>query len=267
VAYLEQGLALDPLNVALLSQAAGTYVALRQFPAALTLYDRALDITPNDPYLMASKARIYQAEGNLQEAAKLLSEVNAQTASWHAFRIKITQSRLGRNHSEAIRLLQARQASGIENVGMQVMLALTQRLDGDTVGAKVTAEQARDQLETLCKNQPDDAVFAGGLSLANAVLEEKDSALKGAERAIMLSSSIKDRVDGPAYEEILALVETMVGEKSRAISTLTRLLQTPYHSLLYFQMPITPALLRLDPHWDPLRADPAFQKLCEEKQP
>jgi len=41
----------------------------------------------------------------------------------------------------------------------------------------------------------------------------------------MLSPSIKDRVQGPAYEEILALVETMVGENSRAISTLTRLLQ------------------------------------------
>ena len=31
--------------------------------------------------------------------------------------------------------------------------------------------------------------------------------------------------------------------------------------------PITPALLRLDPIWDPLRGDLAFQKLCEEKQP
>jgi len=29
---------------------------------------------------------------------------------------------------------------------------------------------------------------------------------------------------------------------------------------------MTPAVLRLDPVWDPLRADPAFQKLCEEKQ-
>jgi hypothetical protein len=68
-------------------------------------------------------------------------------------------------------------------------------------------------------------------------------------------------------EENLALIQTMVGENSRAISTLTRLLQTPYGSQLYGPGPITLAFLRLDPLWDPLRADPAFQKLCEEKQP
>jgi hypothetical protein len=44
------------------------------------------------------------------------------------------------------------------------------------------------------------------------------------------------------------------------------LLQTDYKSYFY-DTPVTPALLRLDPFWDPLRADPAFQKLCEEKQP
>lgn len=269
VAYWEQGLTLDPRNGELLNEAASTYAALRQFPAALKLYDRALDIVPNDPDLMASKAGIYQAQGNLTQAAKALSEINTQTASWHTFGITITQLRLERNHGEAIRLLQAWQASasGIENVYVQVLLAFTQRLDGDTVGAKVTAEQVRDPLEALCKNQPDEALFAGGLSLANAVLGQKDSALKGAERAVMLLPSNKDRVSGPGFEEILALIQTMLGENSRAIPTLTRLLQTPYSSLLYFQIPITPALLRLDPIWDHLRADPAFQKLCEEKQP
>ena len=73
---------------------------------------------------------------------------------------------------------------------------------------------------------------------------------------------------GPLYEENLALIQMMVGENSRAISILTRLLQTPYvGGFLYNPTPVTPALLRLDPIWDPLRADPAFQKLCEEKQP
>ena len=73
---------------------------------------------------------------------------------------------------------------------------------------------------------------------------------------------------GASYEENLALIQTMFGENSRAISILTELLQTPYYSNMWYgPAAITPVLLRLDPFWDPLRADPAFQKLCEEKQP
>ena len=68
------------------------------------------------------------------------------------------------------------------------------------------------------------------LSLAYATLGDKDSALKEAERAIMLLSSAKDRNGRTACEENLALIQTMFGENSRAISTLTRLLQTPYMS-------------------------------------
>jgi hypothetical protein len=113
-------------------------------------------------------------------------------------------------------------------------------------------------------------VFVAMLSQANAVLGEKEAALKEAERAIMLLPSIEDRLWGPILEENVAVIQMIVGgNSSRAISTLTRLLHTPYPSCTYAwgRTPITPALLRLDPHWDPLRADPAFQKLCEEKQP
>ena len=110
VAYWEQALALDPRNVQLLNEAAVTYAQLRQFPTALKLYDRALDIVPNDPGLMALKASIYQAEGNLREAAELLSQINAQTPSTIALVIKMTQLRLERNYAEAIQFLQARLA-------------------------------------------------------------------------------------------------------------------------------------------------------------
>ena len=211
---------------------------LRQFPAALKLYDRALDIMPNDPDVMAAKASIYQAQGNLQEAASFLTEINEQTPTEETFYIKILQLRLERNYGEAIRLLQARQAqfhfgSQFDKAFDQVALALMQRLAGDTAGAKVTAEQARNALEQLCRDQPDNAVFAAWLSQAYAVLGEKDSALKAAERAIMLLPRAKDAVGGPGFEENLAFIQTIFGEKSRAISTLTELLQTPYASLIY----------------------------------
>jgi hypothetical protein len=83
----------------------------------------------------------------------------------------------------------------------------------------------------------------------------------------MAAASAKGVLDTHGCEEILALIQTVLGENSRAISTLTRLLQTPYSGAIYGSVPVTPALLRLDPLWDPLRGDPAFQKLCEEKQP
>jgi tetratricopeptide (TPR) repeat protein len=271
VAYWEQALALDPRNEQLLGSAAWSYGYRRQFPAALKLYDRVLDIVPNEPDMMASKAGIYQAEGNLEQAAKFLSQINAETASESAFLTKITQLRLERKFGEAIRLLQARLAqfhfaSETDKIGDQMELASTQRLAGDTAGAKVTAEQARNTLEQICKNQPDNPNFAGLLSLAYATLGEKNSALNEAQSAITLVPSSKDRLSGPGNEENLALVEMIIGENSRAISTLTRLLQTPYYGGLYLT-PVTLALLKLDPIWDPLRADPAFQKLCEEKQP
>ncbi|HEY2044992.1 MAG TPA: tetratricopeptide repeat protein [Candidatus Udaeobacter sp.] len=271
IAYWERGLALNPRNTALLTEVAFTYAALRQFPTAEKLYDRALDILPNELSLMALKASIYQAEGNLQEAAKLLVQVNAETNSDVAVRIKLTQWRLERN-TERLRQIQTRETrlqftSGIEKGSKQVGLALAQRIAGDTALAKADAEQGRSTLESLKKDQPDNAFVAAALAVAYAILDEKDPALNEAQRATTLLPSNKDSLSGPAFEENLALVEMMIGENSRAIATLTRLLQTPYGGWLYSPTPITPALLRLDPIWDPLRSEPVFQKLCEEKQP
>jgi TolB-like protein/Flp pilus assembly protein TadD len=270
ILYFEQALTLDPGNVELIGVAAFNYAVLKQFPAALKLYDRALDIKPNDPELMALKASIYQAQGKLQEAARFLSGVNEEIPNENTFQTKITQLRLERNYLEAVRLFQARPTqfhfdSDNEKAFDQLAFALMQRLAGDAAGAKSTAERARSTLEQLCRDQPDNANLASMLSQANAAIGEKDAALKEAERAITLSASVKDQVNKPAAEENLALIQTIFGENSRAISTLTRLLETPYSSWLY-GTPVTPALLRLDPLWDPLRADAAFQKLCEETQ-
>jgi TolB-like protein/Tfp pilus assembly protein PilF len=271
LAWVEQALAQDPRNGELITTAVWTYEMLRQFPKALKLYDRAMDIVASDPDLLSAAAGVYQAEGDLEQAAKFLSDVTAETPFEGAFFIKINQLRLERNHQEAVRLLQARLAqfqftSEINKGITQVQLAFAQRFGGDTAGARVTAEQARNTLERLCKNQPDNYNFAAWLALAYSALGEKDSALKEAERAITLLPSAKDAVDGPGAEENLALVQAFFGENSRAISTLRRLLQTPFESQLYGPMPLTTAFLRLDPLWDSLRDDPGFQELCDEKQ-
>src|SRR6266404_940370 len=272
IAYLEEALALDPRNVELLINAAWTYTMLRQFPAALKLYDRALDITPNDLDIMAAKASIYQAQGNLTQAAKLLSEVNTQTPVENAFLIKMTQLRLERNHGEAVRLLQTRlaqfhYASEYDKANGQVALAFEQRLAGDTAGARVNAEQARNMLEQLYRDQAANEVFAASLSQAYAAMGERDPAIKLAERATMLVPRAKDRQGGPALEEDLALIHTIRGENSRAVSTLTKLLQTPYWGWSYAPTPVTSTLLRLDPIWDPLRGDPRFEKIVASLAP
>jgi len=264
IAYFEQGLVLDPRNIKLLVGVAETYSMLRQFSVAIKLYDRALDVIPNDPELIGSKATMYHAEGNLQEAAKLL----AQTPSGTAWGAKLCQLRLERNHAEAIRILQAGRASALEwEKGVDLLhLAVAQRLLGDTAGAKLTAEQARVTLESLCK-EPINHVDPLSVSLANALLGEKDSAVREEESATMTHDPISKTSDTTrlAHQELLAVVETVLGENSRAISTLTQLLKTPYASYIY-GAPVTPALLRLDPLWDPLRGDPAFEKLCKEKR-
>jgi TolB-like protein/class 3 adenylate cyclase/Flp pilus assembly protein TadD len=266
VAYWEQTLALDPRNTEWLALAAETYAMLRQFPAALKTYDRVLDIVPNDPNTVAAEGSIYQSDGNLEQAGKLLAGVNAQTPSAIAFLTKMNQLFLERHFDDGIRLIHSRfteyrDLSDIERLFDQFLLVLTQENAGDIAGARATAQQVLGPLETLCQKDPDNPNFAQLLSIIHAVLGQKDAAIKEAERAITLLPTVKDAVDGPRAEENLAFVEVLAGDKNRAIPRLQRLLEIPYTGCL------TPALLRLHPQWDPLRSDPAFQKLCEEKQP
>src|SRR5213078_3520753 len=86
-------------------------------------------------------------------------------------------------------LTQVRYDSEFEKATDQLVLALTQRLAGDTTGAKVTAAQARNTLEQVYRDRPDNfacAFCAASLSQAYAAMGEKDLALEAAKRAIML---------------------------------------------------------------------------------
>src|SRR6202035_300255 len=129
---------------------------------------------------------------------------------------------LERHFDEVIRLLHSRLTEShdlpdFERLFEPLFVVLAQQCAGDTAGARATAQQMLPALETFGKRAPDTPFFALGLSLIRAVLGEKDAALKEAERAITLLPSEKDAVDGPRYEENLASVEALVGDKDRAI--------------------------------------------------
>ena len=233
ISYFDRALSLDPRNVELLHNATNTYLALRQFPAALKLFDRVLDIMPNDLRAIARKARIYQAQGNLQEAARLLSGINWQTRTDDVWSDHL---RYERKYDEAIRFLQAQLAQADltpeEKAGYLGDLALTQRVAGDTAGAKITADRRSKYDEPLYRDKPDTPSLMRQLAFDYAYMGEKDLALKLAERAVMLQPRAKDAASGPTCEEDLAIVQALVGENSRAIANLTQLLQTPYFGSL-----------------------------------
>ena len=98
-------------------------------------------------------------------------------------------------------------------------------------------------------------------------LGDKAAAPKLIERAMAAIPIEKDAVAGPIPIEILARVSARMGEPDRAMAALEKLLSIPYDGALAQNVPLTPALLRLDPMFDPLRNDPRFQKLVAAEAP
>jgi len=269
--YFNEAERLDPRNVTPLTQHAISYNALRRFPEALRKLDQVLNITPDDLDTLATKAAIAQAEGDLPRASALLAPLHPAADDPLALETQVYQAILERRPAQII--LQLKEilakpdpALGFWNGELHFWLGWAQEVAGDRAAAQETWRQARSELESFLKEQPENYTLIGDLALTNMGLGDKAVALALSERAMAALPIEKDAINGPIPIEILARVAARMGEPDRAIAALQKLLSGPGNGALA-ATPLTPALLRLDPMFDPLRNDPRFQKLVASSAP
>src|SRR5207247_2972768 len=158
--YFNEAERLDPRNVNLLGQHAGSYICLRRFHEALRKLDQVLDITSDDRDTLVLKAVIAQAEGDLPRASALLAPLHPAADNPGALETQVYQAILERQPAAVIPrlkeiLAKPDPALGYLNGELRFWLGWAQELAGDQVGAEESWRHARNEMDRFSKEQPE----------------------------------------------------------------------------------------------------------------
>jgi TolB-like protein/Tfp pilus assembly protein PilF len=265
-ASLEKAASLDPNDSWVLQNLALSYQTLRDFDAANKTIGRGLKVNPEGLGLWEIKSKLAIAEkGDLSvaeqafQAAKSIPMNNEEKLRIAGGRLDIFL--LERKYQDALREAESLSDGLLAGMpaalcGKYYLIGFARRALHDEAGARAALLKAKDLVEAQLKQSPDSPDLRIQLAKVLAYLGEKDAALAEARRATEILPESKDAFGGPEITEGVAEVCAIVGENARAIELLDGLLARP--------SPVTVALLKLSPAWDPLRKDPRFQALIDK---
>src|SRR5436309_1341310 len=264
---MKQALELDPRDFSILQQMSTTYQLLRRYKETAATLDRVLAIAPNDIPTRVRRAWVdFQWRADPRPLHTTIETILAQDPN--AAPVLVNQwldLALGeRDPAAATRALAAMPTDGCydENIPFPNgwCEGIAARFRGDQIGARDAFTKARKELEQVVHDQPHYAAALCALGVIDAVLGNNEDAIREGESAVELMPAGKNALEGAMLTQYLAVIYAWTGDKNRAIERLTEAAKLPGSHVTYGH-------LRLNPLWDPLRADPRFEAIAASLAP
>ncbi len=247
---------LDPRSIAAARRAGVTLAEMRRYVEARQVLDRALALSPSYIQAIEWRAMTFLGEGDLAGARASLKSAARNVEPTALVAYVATYQDVGWALDEEQQQLLLRltpDAFDGDRSAWGICLAQAYAWKGDAANVRIYAEESRKANEDQLREVPDDAQRHAFLGLSLAYLGRKDEAIREGQRAVELLPVSKDAVLGPYMQHLLARIYVLVGEPEKAIDQLEKVLKVPFY--------VSPAWLKIDPNFDPLRKNPRFQKL------
>jgi eukaryotic-like serine/threonine-protein kinase len=261
-ARAQQAAKLDPRSIATMRRVPGLLHMLRRFPEELTAWDRALALAPDNLGMIQGKSFGYLSLGELDSVRALVAQKLKSGVDTTALlvRFSLYQETMWVLPPELLPKIVKLTPKDFDNDRGHWGLKLghTYRLMGDTMHARMMGDSAVIAFAKQLHDFPDRAQLRELLARALALAGRKQEAAIQADSALKIRETTNDATLKPYVLFQAARVFIQAGENDRALDLIERLITMPASD-------VTPAYLKIDPSFAPLKGNPRFEKLIAGK--